>query len=103
MMDESRYHSLADKTIQHIVDLVDDALGDEYDADIQNSVATIETPKGGKYIINKQAPSQQIWLSSPISSATHFAWDEPAQAWVSTKDANIRLHELLGREFGLTF
>ena len=62
-----------------------------------NGILTIETGSGGKYLLNRHAPNRQIWLSSPVSGAWHFAWSEESEAWISTRGSE-RLEELLGRE-----
>jgi len=38
----------------------------------QAGVLTIETPSAGTYVLNKQPPNKQIWLSSPISGPKRF-------------------------------
>ena len=39
----------------------------------QAGVLTITHPKG-TYVINKQPPNKQIWLSSPVSGPKRFDW-----------------------------
>lgn len=97
-LDESRFHRLADALLQDIADKVDDELGDELDADIQGGILTIHLPDGGQFIVNKNAPLCQIWLSSPVSGAFHFDYDEDKDAWLSTRDRSVTLLGLLGRE-----
>ena len=40
---------------------------DSRDTRFQNGVLTVKLGEAGTYVINKQAPNQQIWLSSPVS------------------------------------
>lgn len=95
-LDESRFSALADDILNRIADAVDDALGDEIEVEIQGGILTLSLPGGGQYVINKHAPNRQIWLSSPSSGATHF--DHADGAWVSTRDAAVRLDEVLAGE-----
>ncbi len=37
------------------------------DVSLASGVLTIELPGHGTFVINKQVPNKQIWLSSPIS------------------------------------
>ncbi|KAJ1549013.1 Mitochondrial chaperone Frataxin, partial [Cladochytrium tenue] len=37
-----------------------------------SGVLTVKTGVGGTYVINKQPPNRQIWLSSPISGPRRF-------------------------------
>jgi frataxin len=43
----------------------------------QAGVLTLTTPRG-TYIINKQPPNKQIWLSSPVSGPKRFDWVLPS-------------------------
>ncbi len=35
---------------------------------------TIRTPDKGTYVLNKQPPNKQIWLSSPLSGPKRYDW-----------------------------
>jgi len=100
-LDTSRFHALADKLLQHIVDKVEDELGDDFDADLNSGIATLEDGAGRQFLINKHESNQQIWLSSPKSGATHFIYDQDAGLWRSTRDASIGLLALLSTELGI--
>ena len=46
-------------------------------------------------------PTSQIWLSSPVSGAHHFESKSPESIeWISTRDANINLKQLIIKELG---
>ena len=96
-LDETAFETLAGQTLARFMDAIDDALGDCMDVDMQNGILTIELDSGGEYVINKHAPNRQIWLSSPISGAAHYDYDEAATAWVSSRDGSS-LIELLSAE-----
>ena len=36
----------------------------------------------GIYVINKQTPNRQLWLSSPSSGPSRFGWDLERRVWV---------------------
>lgn len=97
-LDEARFHTLAGKTISALADAVDEDLGDDLDVEEQNEILTIVLPDGGQYIVNKNAPLCQIWLSSPKSGAWHFEWDEATERWRSTRGAKVALDDLLADE-----
>jgi frataxin len=100
-LDESRFSTLAGETLEHIAEIIDDVLGDEIDVDIQRGIVTLELPGGGQYILNQHAPNREIWLSSPVSGAAHFAYDEGR--WVSTREPRVVLEEVLAAELGAKF
>ena len=53
--------------------------------------------KEGSYVINKQSPNQQIWLSSPVSGPARFDYCTEKKAWIYSRTGES-LHELLNRE-----
>lgn len=74
---------------------------------------TIKVPDAGTYVINKQPPNKQIWLSSPVSGPKRFDYVVPAEGledkdhydkgeWFCVRDG-ILLSELLSNEMGTTF
>ncbi len=94
-LDEADFHQLADTTIRRLAEAIDVDLGDEIDVDEQNEILTLILPDGGQYIVNKNAPLKQIWLSSPRSGAWHFVWDAATERWRSTRGEKVALDDLL--------
>lgn len=47
---------------------------------LQAGVLTLTTPRG-TYILNKQPPNKQIWLSSPVSGPKRFDWVLPTSTY----------------------
>lgn len=81
-MDETAFHNRADATLAAMLDALeplDDAgtIELEYSAGMLN----LNLPDGKQYILNKHAPSRQLWLSSPLSGGLHFSWEEAPPAW----------------------
>ena len=93
-MDATAFEDLADKTLESLFDAIDDAIGDDADVDFDNGILTVELEDGRQYVINKHAPNQQIWLSSPISGAAHYAYDEASSTWVSTRTSDVLMDVL---------
>jgi frataxin len=94
-VDEANFHHRADKTINDLAQAIEDELGDEIDVDVENEILTLGLPDRGQYVVNKNAPLRQIWLSSPKSGAWHFDWDEAVERWRSTRGEKIVLDDLL--------
>jgi frataxin len=84
-LDESRFAILALKELQDLAALLEDALGEDHEVDLEGGILTLELESGAQFVINQHAPMRQIWLSSPVSGASHYAWDEGAQNWKSTR------------------
>ena len=98
-MDDSTFHQLVDKVLDHLADRIDDLLGDKLDVELHQGVLTIQGAGGGTYVINKQAPNREIWLSSPVSGALHFRLVDGI--WQSTRNPDVRLFDLLAGELGI--
>lgn len=73
---EKDFEQLAKNTLDEIADALDtyDASG-ELELEYQNGILTITLKSGKQFIVNKHAPSGQIWLSSPISGGLHFSYN----------------------------
>ena len=83
-IDESTFQNLAEETLVRLMDTLEEAVGDQLDADLQGGILTIDLDSGGQYVINKHAPNRQIWMSSPVSGASHFDSDGNG-GWVATR------------------
>lgn len=95
---EADFHKHADEMLQALVEALDHGIGDVADVDLQGGVVTVAFDDGRQYVINKHAPTRQLWLSSPVSGAWHFAWDGEGARWRSTRDPAVDLKGLIGGE-----
>ena len=59
----------------------------------QDGVLNVIVGTQGTFVINKQAPNRQIWLSSPVTGPLRYDFCRASEAWLSSRDQ----HELLGR------
>ncbi|MEE6459266.1 hypothetical protein FKM82_000589 [Ascaphus truei] len=70
-LDENTYEKLAEETLDSLADFFEDLADqpfttDDYDVSFGNGVLTVKLgSEMGTYVINKQTPNKQIWLSSP--------------------------------------
>ncbi|KAF5021433.1 hypothetical protein F66182_6527 [Fusarium sp. NRRL 66182] len=73
---EGEYHELADEYLDNVVGRFEELQDQRDDIDVEFSagVLTITWPDKGTYVINKQPPNKQIWLSSPISGPKRYDW-----------------------------
>jgi frataxin len=94
-MSDSAFETLADSLLATL----EDALGDHVDAELQGGILTVEAD-AGTWIVNKHAPTKQIWLSSPKSGAKHYAFDAKAGQWRDTRGGD-ELLAVLGAELGV--
>ena len=121
-LSDSQYHDLADAYLQNLLESLE-ALADvppspaqsasrdapvqpfdptKIDAEYSQGTLEIRTPMG-TYVINKQPPNRQIWLSAPVSGPKRFDWVEEGPQggrWVYLRDGT-GLSELLREEIGV--
>ena len=71
------------------------------DACFQSGVMTVHIPPHGTYVINKQPPNQQIWMSSPFSGPARFGYS-PEGVWVHHRLDGVSLGKLLEEELRRT-
>lgn len=64
---------------------------------LSQGVLTIELGAQGTYVLNKQAPNKQIWLSSPKSGPRRFEFHLSTDQWVCNREG-MTLLSLLKRE-----
>jgi len=95
--DSGDFEARADALMDGFMEIIDEALGDVLDIDLESGILTIELDTGGQYVINKHAPTRQIWMSSPISGATHFDFMEATGDWVNSRGAR-KLTDILADE-----
>ncbi|EGX48093.1 hypothetical protein AOL_s00081g89 [Orbilia oligospora ATCC 24927] len=85
-----------DEIFTKLEELAEDDKG--LDVEFSAGVLTLDTPNG-TYVINKQPPNKQIWLSSPISGPKRYDWIEEERKWVYSRDKST-LSSLLAEEVG---
>ncbi|KAH7576827.1 hypothetical protein JRO89_XS01G0158100 [Xanthoceras sorbifolium] len=70
LLQEDEFHRLANSTIHDLQEKFEeygDAVQiDGFDVDYGNEVLTIKLGALGTYVLNKQTPNRQLWLSSPV-------------------------------------
>ena len=102
-LSEAEYDVIAEETMENLTALFE-ALPDavvchhDYDATYSQGVLKVLIGGGGgTYVINKQSPNRQIWLSSPVSGPKRYDYTEERK-WVYSHDG-VCLQDLLSEEF----
>jgi frataxin-like iron-binding protein CyaY len=83
-----------------VSELDGDQNANKHRACYQSGVLTFVTPRG-TYVINKQPPNRQIWLSSPIAGPIQFAYDKETGEWVDIRGSGTTLAGLIEKEIGV--
>ena len=93
------YVALADECLDAILEKADELSDDRDDVEVElaSGVLTLKTPEG-TWVLNKQVPNRQLWLSSPLSGPCRYEYVDGT--WTHTRDGSS-LDVLLERELGL--
>ena len=67
----------------------------EADLEYSQGVLTLELGTHGTYVINKQSPNKQLWMSSPVSGPVRYDWQDGI--WQYKHDGH-QLHSRLQNE-----
>jgi frataxin len=94
-MDENAFEGLASATLARLAERIEDAIGDDADVDLRGGILTVELADGSQFVVNKHGPNRQIWLSSPVSGASHYGWS--GTDWLSTRGGQ-RLETVLSAD-----
>ncbi|KAI9737260.1 MAG: Mitochondrial chaperone Frataxin [Claussenomyces sp. TS43310] len=107
------YHEISDAYFENMIAKLEELQEAREDVDVEYSagVLTLAFPPNGTYVINKQPPNKQIWLSSPISGPKRYDWIMSGDGqhekegcgngeWVYLRDGST-LSGLLNKELGV--
>ena len=128
---EDDYHTVADEYLDKLISRLEQLQDEREDVDVEYSVRhpppplthpTLTCPQAGvltlalgsdegTYVINKQPPNKQIWLSSPktgpkrydyvvFGEGQHEKQDTATGDWVYLRDGST-LNDLLAEEIGI--
>ena len=94
----NNFQNLAKKTLDDIFNIAEKKSPD-FDVDFEGENLTIEIDNS-TFVLSIHNPTQQIWMSSPVSGAHHFEYKEEGSnyQWNSTRDNSIDLFDKLDTE-----
>lgn len=94
MLDDNHFHAIANATLMHFYDQLEQAYDQEdledLDYDEGAGILTIVTPDNKTFVISKHSPSHQVWLASPISGGLHFDYNSQTKDWVLPNGQSLR-------------
>ena len=92
------FQNLAKKTLDEVFNIAEKKSPD-FDVDFEGENLIIEI-NNSTFVLSIHNPTQQIWMSSPISGAHHFECKEEGREfkWISTRDNSINLLDKIDLE-----
>ena len=101
-VDEESYHILVDRTLEGVQDVYDEIADDfpELELEVEYSSGVLNVVVGtlGTFVLNKQAPNMQLWLSSPITGPLRYNYCQATASWLNSRDDH-RLFDRLADDF----
>ncbi|KAF8529459.1 Frataxin [Gautieria morchelliformis] len=89
-MSIENYHAVSDDTMDSLLEyleaLIDSVNDRRYEVEYSSGVLTLILGDKGTYVINKQPPNKQIWLSSPLSGPKRYDFSQTRGAWYYSRD-----------------
>ncbi|OBZ79627.1 Frataxin, mitochondrial [Grifola frondosa] len=86
-----------DRLLSSLEDIVDQQSNPDFEVEYSSGVLTLKLGFKGTYVINKQPPNKQIWLSSPFSGPKRYDYSDAADDWIYSRDGRS-LGDLLNQE-----
>ncbi|KXJ97045.1 Frataxin-like domain-domain-containing protein [Microdochium bolleyi] len=113
-LSDEEYHDVADRYLEDVQTKFEELAETREDVDVEYSAGVMKIGflETGEYVINKQPPNKQIWLSSPVSGPKRYDYvllsegqndkqDTATGAWVYLRDGST-LDEVLQTETGIS-
>jgi len=88
-----------DILLESLENLLDGLGRSNYEVEYHGGVLTLVLGDKGTYVINKQPPNKQIWLSSPFSGPKRYDYSQEADEWIYSRDSQA-MGDLLNDELG---
>lgn len=99
-LSEDQFHVVADAALDRLQERLEVFIEDMDvaggDVEYSSGVLTVKLGRHGTYVINKQTPNRQIWLSSPASGPFRYDYCGSGR-WVYSRDGR-EMHEQLQEE-----
>lgn len=82
-LSETSFVTIVEATLNRLSVMVETIDAEEViEIEQSSGMLTIELPSGKQFVINRQIPTRQIWLSSPLSGGLRFDYDDDGKTWV---------------------
>ena len=85
------FHCAADGTLQGIERIIEDYADatptQEIDVELAGDVLNVGLGARGTFVLNKQSPNQQIWMSSPVSGPQRYDFRADTLSWYCRRES----------------
>ncbi|KAJ5079647.1 frataxin [Anaeramoeba ignava] len=101
--EDNKFTNAANVALSTILDFFESCEDDfskkgfDIETSLSSGVLTVKIEKKGTYVINKQTPTRQIWVSSPLTGPIKFDQNLQNNDWVCSRN-NQYLSDFLSKE-----
>ena len=89
-MSNADFLEIAEATLKNIANAIEEADSSfDLEVDATGDSLNIEFADGSKYLINIHSGSEEIWVSSPLTGGSHFAYDENDGTWKDSDENDL--------------
>jgi frataxin len=82
-MDATAFIRLVTDYLDQLLETIEASYWQVVDCELSAGVLNIYTNNRGTFIINRNIPRQELWLSSPLSGGAHFTYAD--KKWLNTR------------------
>jgi frataxin len=83
IMDESAFVRFVTNYLDQLLERVEASYWSVVESELNEGVLKIQTETNQVFIINRNIPRQELWLSSPFSGGAHFSYSN--EEWLNTR------------------
>ena len=98
MQSNLNFKLAARRTFESLSSMLEEILEDSGEIEDTGDILKILLSDNKTVLLNFHTPSSQIWLSSPLSGALHFSWNDQHEKWLSTRFPHEDLFTCLERD-----
>ncbi len=82
-MNESTFVRFVANYLEQLLERVEASYWSVVESELTEGVLKIQTENKQEFIINRNIPRQELWLSSPFSGGAHFSYSN--EEWLNTR------------------
>lgn len=82
-MNEAAFVRYVTNYLDTLLEKIETSYWSVVECELSEGVLKIQTETNGIFIINRNIPRQELWLSSPFSGGAHFSYS--GQEWLNTR------------------
>lgn len=86
-MNETDYIHLVSDYLDELMEKVETQYWEVVECDLNTGVLSMKTRDNKEFIINRNIPKQELWLSSPFSGGAHFEYQN--NVWKNTRTGDL--------------